>query len=152
SEQDQVIMLYSEALFLQAEAMVRGYIDGGEAGAKLLYEEAIEESFIYLGVEGGAAAAQEYYSQPIENVSWDAYPNKIEAIITQKWIALNGTSSIESWIEWIRTGYPEDMPLARNQTQRPVSLLYPASEIGRNSENVPPQTAADAFTNDPFWR
>lgn len=152
SEQDQVIMLYSEALLLQAEAMVRGYIDGGEAGAKALYEKAIEQSFVYLGVPSAVTAAKAYYAQPIKNVSWDASPNKIEAIITQKWIALNGTSSIESWVEWIRTGYPANLPLARNETARPVSLLYPASEIGRNSDNVPQQTAADAFTNDPFWR
>lgn len=153
SEQDQVIMLYSEALFLQAEAMVRGYIDGGESGAQELYEEAIEESFVYLGVEDAETEAEAYYSQSIENVGWAASPDKIEAIITQKWIALNGTSSIESWIELTRTGFPDDLPIAEESNGvRPVSLLYPASEVGRNSENVPPQTAADAFTNDPFWR
>lgn len=157
SEQDQVIMLYSEALLLQAEAMVRGYIEGGEAGAKPLYEKAIEESFAFLTVGAtraeSIAAAREYYAQPIENVSWDASPNKIEAIITQKWVALNGTSSIELWIELTRTGYPDNLPIPEESGGvRPVSLLYPLSEIGRNSENVPPQTAADAFTNDPFWR
>src|SRR5690606_39455113 len=133
------------------------YIDGGEAGAKALYEEAIAQSFIYLGVGATAAesraAAVTYYSQPIENVSWDASPNKIEAIITQKWVALNGTSSIELWIELTRTGYPDNLPIPEESGGvRPVSLLYPLSEIGRNSANVPPQTAADAFTNDPFWR
>lgn len=153
SEQDQVIMLLSEALFLQAEAMVRGYIPGGESGAQELYEAAIEESFEYLGVEDPVAEAEEYYSQNIENVGWDASPNKIEAIITQKWVALNGTSSIELWIELTRTGYPEGLPIPEESGgARPVSLLYPSSEIGRNSDNVPPQTAADAFTNDPFWR
>src|SRR5690606_30498702 len=115
SEQDQVIMLYSEALLLQAEAMVRGYIEGGEAGAKPLYEKAIEESFAFLTVGAtraeSIAAAREYYAQPIENVSWDASPNKIEAIITQKWVALNGTSSIELWIELTRTGYPDNLPI-----------------------------------------
>lgn len=153
SEQDQVIMLYSEALFLQAEAMVRGYIDGGESGAQELYEAAIEASFEYLGVENAEEEAEEYYSQNIKNVGWNASPNKIEAIITQKWIALNGTSSIELWIELTRTGYPAGLPIpAESGGVRPVSLLYPASEVGRNSENVPPQTAADAFTNDPFWK
>lgn len=149
SEQDQPVMLLSEALFLQAEATFRGYLPGGEAAAKELYQEAIAASFDYLGVEG----AEEYYNQSKVNVGWDASPDKIEAIITQKWIALNGTSSIESWVEWIRTGFPDTLPIPdESDGERPVSLLYPISEIARNSDNVPSQTPADAFTNAPFWR
>ena len=152
SEQDQAVMLESEALFLLSEAALRGYIDGGEAAAQEYYEAAIESSFDFLGVEDPGTSAEEYYSQDIANVGWEASPNKLEAIITQKWIALNGTSSIESWVEWIRTGYPENLPIpAESDGVRPVSLLYPLSEIGRNSENVPSQTQADAFTNYPFW-
>ncbi|WP_084519407.1 SusD/RagB family nutrient-binding outer membrane lipoprotein [Christiangramia echinicola] len=160
SDQDQPIMLLSEALFLQAEATFRGYLPGGEAAAKELYEQAIAASFEFLGaqeenVDGDLVDAdpEEYYTQLIENVSWDASPNKIEAIITQKWIALNGTSSIESWVEWIRTGFPNTLPIpAESGGVRPVSLLYPVSEIARNSDNVPAQTPSDAFTNAPFWR
>ncbi|WP_300435506.1 SusD/RagB family nutrient-binding outer membrane lipoprotein [Christiangramia sp.] len=153
SEQDQPIMLLAEALFLQAEAMVRGYIPGGDSGAQELYEMGIEASFEFLGVEGGAEAAAEYYNQNIENVGWAASPNKIEAIITQKYVALNGTSSIEAWIELTRTGYPEGVPVARESGGvRPVRLLYPASEVSRNANNVPEQTAQDVFTNPPFWK
>lgn len=152
SEQDQPIMLESEVLFLLSEAALRGFIDGGETAAQDYYQMAIEQSFAYLGVESPVISAETYYSQPIENVSWEASSNKLEAIITQKWIALNGTSSIESWVEWIRTGYPDNLPIPEESDGvRPVSLLYPLSEIGRNSENVPPQTQDDAFTNYPFW-
>lgn len=151
SAQDQPIMLLAEALFIQAEATVRGYLPGGEAAAKELYEAAITASFEYLGLD--AAAAEAYYTQPIENISWDASPNKIEAIMTQKWIALNGTSSIESWIDLTRTGYPDNLPVAVDSDGvRPVRLLYPVSELARNSENVPAQTTQDAFTNFPFWK
>lgn len=167
SEQDQPIMLLSEALFIQAEAMVRKYIPGGEAGAKEMYEAAIASSFEYLGAQVLAdhddnpetpmimvdADPAVYYTQPIPNVSWDASPNKIEAIITQKWIALNGTASIQSWIDLTRTGFPDDLPIpAESDGVRPVRLLYPLSEIGRNEENVPDQTVQDAFTNYPFWK
>lgn len=152
SEQDQPIMLESEVLFLLSEAALKGYIDGGDAEAQAYYEEAIEASFVYLGVEDAEASAEAYYTQAIPNVSWTTSSNKLEAIITQKWIALNGTSSIESWVEWIRTGYPSNLPIpAESDGKRPVSLLYPLSEIGRNSDNVPAQTKADAFTNYPFW-
>lgn len=149
SEQDQPIMLHAEALFLQAEAVVRGYIDGN---AQEVYEAGIEASFEFLGVEDAATAAEDYYSQNVENVGWDASPNKIEAIITQKYIALNGTSSIEAWIELTRTGYPEGVPVPEESDgTRPVRLLYPASEVSRNAANVPTQTAQDVFTNPPFW-
>ena len=150
--EDQVIMSLSEALFIQAEATTtaRGYLPGGDVAARDLYEAAIEASFDYLGVDSDAS---DYYNQPILNVSWDNSPNKIEAIITQKWVALNGTSSIESWIDLTRTGYPTGLPIpAESDGQRPVRLLYPSSEIARNSDNVPAQTSDDVFTNFPFWK
>lgn len=148
-KQDQVIMSLEEALFIQAEAAVRGYTTGV---AKDLYESAIEASFARLGVSDAASEAEEYYTQPVENISWDASSNKIEAIITQKWIALNGTSSIESWIDLTRTGYPSGLPIPDESAgKRPVRLLYPASEVARNKDNVPQQSADDVFTNAPFW-
>jgi hypothetical protein len=153
AKQDQAIMLYSESLLLQAEAIMRGYITGVAADAQALYEEAIEESYVYLGVPNAVASAQTYYAQPVNNVAWASSTNKIQAIITQKWIALNGTSSIELWIEKTRTGFPAGLPVPAEATNpRPVRLLYPATEVGRNSANVPAQTAQNAFTDNPFWK
>lgn len=164
-DQDQPIMLLAEGLFLQAEAVTRGYMEGD---AKDLYEMAIAASFIYLEVppivadpeatppvlaKSTVEQAEDYYSQSVENVSWDASSNKIEAIITQKWIALNGVSGIESWIELTRTGYPANLPIpVDSDGKRPVRLLYPSSEYSRNANNVPAQSASDAFTNAPFWK
>jgi hypothetical protein len=146
-------MIMPEALLLQAEAISRGYIAGGDAAAKAKYEEAIRASFASLQVPNAAVAAAAYYSQDISNVSWTGSPNKIQAIITQKWVALNGTSSIELWIEKTRTGFPANLPIpAEGGGTRPVRLLYPGSEISRNAQNVPPQTAQSAFTSNPFWK
>lgn len=153
SSQDQPIMTMPEALLLQAEAISRGYIAGGDAAAQAKYEEAITASFISLKVPSAATAAATYYSQALPNVSWTSSPNKIQAIITQKWVALNGTSSIELWIEKTRTGFPANLPIpAEGGGTRPVRLLYPGSEISRNSLNVPAQTAQSAFTDNPFWK
>lgn len=147
-DQGQPVMLLSEALFLQAEATVRGYLPGGDAAAKELYQKAIAASFSYLGAEDEAT----YFAQSKNNVSWDASPNKIEAIITQKWIALNSIS-IEPWIELTRTGFPANLPLSRDSKgSRPVRLLYPTSEYSRNSNNVPATAPNDAFTKNPFWK
>lgn len=148
---DQPIMLFSESLFLQAEAIERGYITTGSSQA--MFESAIEASFNELGVTDATTEAQTYYAQPINNVSWDASSNKIEAIITQKSFALCGTNAIESWIELTRTGYPSNIPTAIDSDGvRPVRLLYPASEVSRNSENTPNQTSSDAFNSNPFWK
>lgn len=147
-DQDQPIMLLSEALFLQAEATVRGYLPGGDAAAEEFYNQAIAASFEYLG----AAGAEDYYSQSMANVSWASSPDKIEAIITQKWIALNSIS-IEPWIELTRTGFPANLPTSLDSDgRRPVSLLYPTSEYSRNSNNVPARSTEEAFTNNPFWK
>lgn len=149
----QAIMTMPEALLLQAEAISRGYIAGGDAAAKSKYEAAITASFTRLQVPSAATAAATYYNQDIANVSWASSPNKIQAIITQKWVALNGTSSIELWIEKTRTGFPAGLPQpAEGGGTRPVRLLYPASEIARNALNVPAQTAQNAFTDNPFWK
>jgi len=151
--QDQIIMGLPEALLLQAEAIQRGYIAGGDAAAKAKYDAAILASFNQLKVPSAATAAATYLAQEQSNISWTASTNKIQAIITQKWIALNGISSIELWIEKTRTGFPAGLPIpAEGGGTRPVRLLYPSSEISRNSENVPPQTAQDAFTANPFWK
>ncbi|NRT15046.1 hypothetical protein HNP99_001393 [Flavobacterium sp. 28A] len=151
--QDQPIMIMPEILLIQAEAISRGYIPGGDAAAKAKYEEAITASFVKLQVPDAANEAMTYYNQPIVNVSWASSPNKIEAIITQKWVALNGTSSIELWIEKTRTGFPSGLPIpSEGGGVRPVRLLYPGSEVSRNSLNVPAQTAQTAFTDNPFWK
>ncbi len=151
--QDQPLMILPEALLLQAEAIARGYIPGGDAAAKEKYEEAVNVSFEDLGVPNPAATAAVYLAQDRANTAWTSSLNKIEAIITQKWIALNGTSSIELWIEKTRTGFPANLPMpAEGGGKRPVRLLYPSSEISRNSLNVPAQTSESAFNDNPFWK
>lgn len=152
-DQDQPLMLLTEAEFLQAEAIARGYIGGGDAAAQAMYEKAIETSFDQLGVEDASIEAADYYAQPIANINWANSTNKVQAIITQKYYALIGSNGIESFIELTRTGFPSNLPIpSESKGVRPVRLLYPASEISKNSKNVPRQTQDDAFTSNPFWK
>lgn len=147
--QDAMVMTAAESFFLQAEAVARGYLPGD---AKSLYEAGITASYEYLGLTSSDAAT--YFSQSTNLVGWDASAgNEIEAIITQKWIALNGINGIESWIEYTRTGFPSALPLSliASRPQRPVRLLYPNSEFVANSANVPPQTVDNAFNTKIFW-
>jgi hypothetical protein len=146
----QVIMLAAESFFLQAEAMQRGLMPGGDAGAKAAYEQGIKEAFRYVGLT--AANATAYYSQPIVDVNWDASGDKIRAIITQKWIALTNVGGFEAWTEFRRTGYP-DAPLSTRagSNPHPVRLLYPLTEYSLNRENVEAQGSIDQFDSKIFW-
>jgi len=138
-----------ESLLLQAEAVQRGYLNGS---AKSLYESGITESFKLLGLS--ATQAITYYSQATNLVGWNGSTgNEIQAIINQKWIALNGINGGEIWIENTRTGFPSHVPLSpvAASVSRPIRLLYPSSEIAGNTANVPQQNESEAFTSKIFW-
>lgn len=144
----QVIMLAAEGFFLQAEAAQRGYTAGN---AKALYQQGIVESFRYLGVASPATAVTTYLEPATPNVNWEASTNKIEAIITQKWIANTTVNGYEAWTEFRRTGFPKVPLSTRAQVQQhPLRLLYPNSELGTNPENVKAQGEVTAFTKL-FW-
>lgn len=149
STQDLIIMLASESYFLQAEAVLKGYLSGS---AQNLFNNGILSSFIQLGLTTTDANNYIANSTGQQRIGWGA-GNDLEAIITQKWIANNSINGIESWIEYTRTGYPSNipLPLTTTQTQRPNRLLYPNSEITGNSNNVPTQTSNSAFTTNVFW-
>lgn len=129
-----VIISAAESFFLQAEAAARGW---GSGNAQTLYNAGVTASFNRYEVDGAA----DYLAQPSV-----AYPNggvqqNIQAIITQKWAAMNGSQNIEAWTEWRRTGYPAFFTIsATTQIGQffPARLIYPDSETNLNP-NTPPQ-------------
>lgn len=150
ASQPAVVLSSFESLFLQAEAAQRGWITGS---AQTFYETAIKESFVYLGVPNAATAAAAYYGQAIDRVGFAASANKITAIITQKWLALNSISSFEAWNDFRRLGIPADMPLSKSATiqKYPSRLLYPNGELGTNGAEVEKQNITDPFDQKVFW-
>jgi hypothetical protein len=151
STQDGYIMTASEALFLQSEAVEKGLIVYGTS-AKDLFQDGIRSSYTLLGLDLTDANAYIGTSNGTNLIGWDGSGNKTEAIMTQKWIALNGIHGIESWIEYTRTGFP-NVPLTTIAARpaRPNRLLYPSTELSSNSANVPAQTADTAFNTNVFW-
>jgi len=146
------ILTASESFFLQAEAQLKGYLTGDPMTS---YNKGVEESFKLLG--STAAAAQTYYTTSTNRkVNYTlalTQDQKMEAIITQKWIALNGFNGIEAWAEWRRTKYPTGNPLSLNQTsggKYPVRLPYPQTEVAGNAANVP--TLPNIFDVKIFWQ
>ncbi|OON69137.1 SusD/RagB family nutrient-binding outer membrane lipoprotein [Hymenobacter sp. CRA2] len=169
----------AESFFLQAEAAERGWLTGGTAAAKTAYEAGITESFKILGVASPQAAATAYYSQTgvagrkvtdtnaptaltsngqfdpkAVDPSYNGTGDKIEKIITQKWIANNGINGFESWNEYRRTGFPSGIYTslnsieASNPNKIPVRIPYPQTEIANNPNSPKGSTT---FTPKVFW-
>jgi len=135
------IMLAAESYFLQAEAIVRGLLPGGDAAAKAAYQQGVKESFRYLGLS--AAQATTYYSQAGDKeVNWDAtttFAEKIALIIRQKWAALAVINELEPFNDYRRLKLPADVPLSTSPLstgKMPTRLLYPQREYDVNATNV----------------
>jgi hypothetical protein len=148
SAKSGVVMLLSESLFLQAEAVQRGYLTGD---AHALFDQGVQASFTYLGATiGGYLGAIDTKA----GFGWTATTDKVEAILTQKWIALSEIHGAENYINYTRTGYPV-IPGSINgvnlHASRPKRLIYPISEYNTNSAHVPNLLSADIITQGPFW-
>jgi hypothetical protein len=149
-------MTAAEVYFLRAEAALRGWNAG--ADEQTLYETGITTAFSQpLGATqskaGDASAYIEGTSLPVEfedpmtrsfsysytgqvSVRWEdavGFDDKLEKIITQKWIALFPDGQ-EAWSEFRRTGCPRVIPTASNwssgviDTQKQIARLpYPTN-------------------------
>ncbi|QIG89419.1 SusD/RagB family nutrient-binding outer membrane lipoprotein [Chryseobacterium sp. POL2] len=142
------LMLKSESEFLQAEAALRGY--AGFSSDQSHFENGIRNSFTFSKTADASAYIEDIASK--NKVGWTgSTDDKIAAIQYQRWVALINYNGIESFINYLRTGYPET-PLATTtvRANKPWRLLYPASEYSNNSANVPVVNQADAFVKNNF--
>lgn len=174
----QPLLLASESYFLQAEAALKGLLSTGNV--KSLFESGIKASYNYLNKnESDAAtktdddAAKFLASYKIGNVNSSlvnfdlasSNADKLEAIITQKYIAANMLFGHESWNEYRRTGFPKisGTPSAANKLSTfvsiasestaidklPTRILYPISEYNFNPNNIPGDI--NKYTSKIFW-
>jgi len=103
------LMSYSEACFLQAEAMIRYNVEP-YTKAREKYDEAKYRAYVrvlypnYSLEKISEIADNKNYSFPSEGSSLESF---IKAIIMQKWVALAGIQSLETFFEQNRTHYPE---------------------------------------------
>lgn len=107
----QAIFTSAESFFLQAEARQRGIITTGPTAAALL-TTAINESFTYVGATGAAGYISGNASYPDVDIAGVAQGvggpvGGLFTILTQKWYALNGISSLEVWTDYRRVPYTE---------------------------------------------
>ncbi|MCY1718930.1 SusD/RagB family nutrient-binding outer membrane lipoprotein [Prolixibacteraceae bacterium Z1-6] len=93
-------MTHAESEFLLAEAYLRM---GNAEKAKTHYENGVTASFNRMGAEMGDLL-NDVYAFPASG-----FEAQLKAIIMQKWVdAAEGGRGLESHIERVRTGYPEE--------------------------------------------
>ncbi|WP_051890894.1 SusD/RagB family nutrient-binding outer membrane lipoprotein [Chryseobacterium sp. JM1] len=149
-----VVMSLAEIKLLLAEASLRypALFTGGQTA----FNAAISASATWLGVT--AANTNNYLTliAAKPGLGWTGTDaQKLEAIMTQKWLALTNVNPTEMYIEYNRTNLPYN-PVAVNavKPRRPYRLVYPNSEFATNSANVPNIGSDVVFTKNqytPFW-
>ncbi|UAY55437.1 SusD/RagB family nutrient-binding outer membrane lipoprotein [Arachidicoccus terrestris] len=158
----------AEVAFLKAEAGLRGWAGAGDP--KENYENGVRLSFADWGAGGVDGYLADKTSKPLNyvdpvdsrnnftslstiTVAWndaDSKELKLEKIITQKWIN-NFTNSLESWVDFRRTGYPKIPHVAKNTSSADWGVIPATEWIKRmpypNAERIGnPDGVADAVT------
>tara|TARA_R110002049_G_scaffold28018_5_gene96678 strand:- start:35017 stop:36534 length:1518 start_codon:yes stop_codon:yes gene_type:complete len=127
------VLQASEVNFLMAEAVLAGLATGD---ANTLYQNGISIAMEQYGVD--ATAISEFLSSPWGTLS-GSEEQKLEMIITQKYLALIG-DSYEAYTEHRRTGYPKiwigSEPSAETDGALPRRLPYPIIEYNLNPSGV----------------
>ena len=167
-------MSREESLLLQAEALERY---AGGAGAKEKYDAAVIHNMgRYNGDDGNPTTTDDQNDGPVldgtpfvapggayEYPSAGTFEQKLEAIITQKWVSLFPGNGFEAFFEQNRTGYPEISPVPQTSPAYvpgqlaysvngttggdfPRRLVFPEDVTSRN-ENAP----AVVELTEPVW-
>lgn len=165
ADQASIILTLAEHNLNMAELALSGFSVGGSA--EEYYNKGVTASFETLGVTtmfdddedattpdielSASQSANRYLAQGFQNVNYVASTDKLQAIIYQKWLAVIGFTGEQAWFDWVRTGYPLNLPVSQEAANlvRPVRLSYPASELSTNAANVP--TQPNVFNDKIFW-
>lgn len=175
-EAGQPLMLAAESYFLQAQANL-GKILGTPQDAAINYENGVKASFRYLSMNSAGNITRnvdEDYTNYVEANKASKLVDfslattdeeRLEAIVTQQYIAYNMILGHQAWYEFLRTGYPTITGTNSRDNMRrtfvsftsestaanklPTRILYPASEYKYNEKNVP--TGISAFSSKIFW-
>jgi len=150
-----VLMSSAESNLLQAEAALR-WPAIFTFGAQAKFEAAIRSNAAWLGASASTTNTYITAANARAGLGWTgSTQQKIEAIMTQKWIALTNINPTEMFIEYNRTGYPwTPMAVTAQQPNKPYRLIYPFSEYAANAANVPAMSGGDVFVKNqftPFW-
>ena len=149
------VMTAAEAYFLLAEAYQQGYASGNAKDAFVKAVSLSTEQYFNQNVNSDQTKASnsQYFKKFAEtdvpsdadveayaNKVWEKYGDKMDAIMTQKWLHFGIMQASQAWTDIRRTGYPKlDYPtdngagvVIKNIPQR---VKYPNSELTNNRAN-----------------
>jgi hypothetical protein len=155
-----MVLGYPEVQFILAEAVVRGWIAGN---AKTYYENGVKGSFEFYNMYA------EKYAQYVEPADADNYllntlvnydnatsdDERIELIITQKYLQSFLQNKWTPYFEHLRTGYPSFAYQGSNTP--PTRWMYPQEAFDYNQANVDAAIARQFGANNdntreiPWW-
>ena len=135
----------AEVNFTLAEAATRGWITGSALDYTLagvsnsLDQYAISNGDVKVYNPTTHAIVAFNKANFLSRISADftASTDKIEAIMNQKWLA--SFTTMESWFDWRRTGYPNiggNILNGSQGTKIPVRYMFGESELNYNTENT----------------
>lgn len=142
-----VVVPASHILLLEAEAAVRGWINGN---AEDLYKQGIKASMDFYGVEG----FDTYYAQESVKLSGSA-DQQIEKIAMQRWFANYMQNGVEAWSDWRRLNVPKMYPGPASAYKHiPYRRVYYPDDYNTNIDNYNAAIAAqgaDDFDTRLWW-
>lgn len=169
----QPLILAAESYFLQSEANLLGKLAGNAAAN---FNAGITASFTYTYktvnniVASGYSASSDVAAYIVNNPTYLAdytlattNAQRLEAIITQKYIAMNFIHGDEAYNEFRRTSFPAIVNGSSSATatfaslksvstradKLPSRILYPNTEFQYNPGNVP--SGIEPFKSKIFW-
>lgn len=158
-------MTSPEIHFLKAEAYAMGYgVTQDMSKAEEEFKTAVSQSvtlYYYYDSIGSGENCRRYDAPASEEIAdftdakWNsaAYADKLDAIITQKWLHFGFLTSREAWSDIRRTGYPSGLifPEVSGTIPRvPNRWRYPSTEVNYNPyyKDVADK---DNYTEKLFW-
>ncbi|MEP6682624.1 MAG: SusD/RagB family nutrient-binding outer membrane lipoprotein [Parafilimonas sp.] len=156
ADQDQWIYPSYESLFLKAEAIARGWMSGD---AKTAFEDAITESFVWLGVPDAENAAAAYITDNPDITDWSnagsSADSKDKFVVYQKYIANTCIDPRESWADQRRLYFLPSGFISNDDNRisntLPLRLPYAQSEYTTNAESVLKEGTVNIFSSKIFW-
>lgn len=164
----------AESYFLQSEASMLNIIPSGTEAASFNAGMLASFKYIFMLPDGSTSGnPTSLYNTYLTNNSTNPLVNfslatttaqKLEAIITQKYVALNFVNSNEAWNEYRRTHYPtivtttgatgiqtfsSTVSQSTAPDHLPTRVYYPTSESVYNTANVP--SGINVYSSKIFW-
>lgn len=162
---DMLIMASPEIHFIKAEAYAMGYgVAQDMTRAEEEFKTAVSQSirlWYYYDSIGTGENTRRYEAPTDEAIAafadarWKSsdYTDKLDAIITQKWVHFAFLVSREAWSDLHRTGYPSGLvfpEVAGTIPNVPNRWRYPTTEVNYNPYYKDVQTE-DTYYTKLFW-